>query len=187
MVFDSFEQADQHPLVQYGDVIMKSYEDIPRQWTSLELPDLISSLEMGEIDLEENWLKRHGRAVWARMLARSERPPTDPALICELITRDRKLSIKERKMADTKTSKKPKGDAPTPRKKLYAGDLKITLLADKEDKPYGKKNNPKRAGTASADRFEFYKNGMTIDQYVAAGGKYADIKNDVEHNFISVK
>lgn len=45
--------------------------------------------------------------------------------------------------------------------------------------------NPKR-GTA-AERFALYKNGMTIGDYVAAGGKRADINWDVKMGFIEVK
>lgn len=187
LLFDSFEDADTHPLVQYGDVIMSSPEDIPRQWTPLELPSLVASLEMGEVDLEGDWVRRHGRAIWARMIARASAPTEDPAEICSLVVRDRKLSIKERQMSD-KNKKPAEKKEGTPRAaKKYTGEMKITLLTDKDDKPYGPKNNPKREGSKSADRFALYKNGMTVDQFVAAGGLYADVVYDVDKKFISVK
>lgn len=59
-----------------------------------------------------------------------------------------------------------------------AGDAKIKLLVEKG-------TNPKR-GTA-AERFALYKNGMTVDEYIAAGGKRADVNWDVGQGFIEVK
>jgi hypothetical protein len=57
-----------------------------------------------------------------------------------------------------------------------AGTAKIKILV---------KENPKRA--AAAERFDLYKNGMTVDEYIAAGGKRADVNWDVAQKFIEVK
>ena len=62
------------------------------------------------------------------------------------------------------------------RKSAFSDDMKITVVA---------KENPKRA--KAAERFALYKNGMTIGEYVKAGGTMADIRWDVKQNFISVK
>lgn len=62
------------------------------------------------------------------------------------------------------------------RKSAFSDGMKITVLA---------KENPKRA--KAAERFALYKNGMTIGDYVAAGGTMADVRWDVKQNFISVK
>lgn len=43
----------------------------------------------------------------------------------------------------------------------------------------------KKRGKA-AERFALYKVGMTVDEYVAAGGSRADISYDVKHNFITL-
>jgi hypothetical protein len=56
------------------------------------------------------------------------------------------------------------------------GDAKIKVIV---------KENPKRA--AAADRFALYKNGMTVDEYLEAGGKRADVNWDVAQGFIEVK
>lgn len=79
----------------------------------------------------------------------------------------------------------PKGDGNPKRK--YAGDLKITLLTDKDGKPYGPNNNPKREGSKTAKNFALYENGMTIDGFIAKGGTYAEVVWDVDKGFISVK
>lgn len=67
---------------------------------------------------------------------------------------------------------KPKG---TPK---FEMDKVITLLTEV---------NPKRPGSASATRFAAYKTGLTVAQFVAAGGTVADVKWDTAHGFISIK
>lgn len=62
------------------------------------------------------------------------------------------------------------------RKSAFSDDMKITVVA---------KENPKRA--KAAERFALYKNGMTVGEYVRAGGTMADVRWDVKQNFISVK
>ncbi len=57
-----------------------------------------------------------------------------------------------------------------------SGDAKIKVLAAE---------NPKRGG--AAERFALYKNGMTVDEYLTAGGKRADVNWDVKMGFIEVK
>lgn len=46
--------------------------------------------------------------------------------------------------------------------------------------------NPKRKNTLAHKRFELYKTGMTIKDYVAAGGRTGDIKYDVIAGFICI-
>jgi len=60
----------------------------------------------------------------------------------------------------------------------FSGDAKITLL---------RKDNPKRPGTATHGRYKFYKTGMTVSQFIAAGGKSVDLPWDQERGFISIK
>lgn len=47
-------------------------------------------------------------------------------------------------------------------------------------------SNPKRKNTLSHKRFELYKTGMTIADYVKAGGRTGDINYDVIAGFITV-
>jgi hypothetical protein len=53
----------------------------------------------------------------------------------------------------------------------------ITLLAE---------NNPKRQNTLAYDRFDLYKSGMTVAEYLEQGGRSGDINHDVEMGFISL-
>jgi hypothetical protein len=45
-------------------------------------------------------------------------------------------------------------------------------------------DNPKRVGSAARERFTLYRSGMTVGQFLAAGGLRADISWDVDHGFI---
>ncbi len=47
--------------------------------------------------------------------------------------------------------------------------------------------NPKRPGSASYDRFELYRVGMTVNEALAAGVRRADIKYDSERSFITLE
>ena len=55
---------------------------------------------------------------------------------------------------------------------------KITLLV---------KENPKREGTASHQRFALYKSGMTVGEFCTKGGTMGDVKWDADHGYISIK
>ena len=48
------------------------------------------------------------------------------------------------------------------------------------------KDNPKRPGSASFDRFALYKQGMTVDEYLKAGGQRSDLRWDSDRNFIKI-
>jgi hypothetical protein len=78
-----------------------------------------------------------------------------------------KPETKSNAKANTKPEGKPKGE-----------HALITLLT---------KENPKRPGSSCYTRFTYYKTGMTVEAYLAAGGTRADIAWDVDHGFISLK
>lgn len=77
--------------------------------------------------------------------------------------------------------------APEPRKVGgYSRKAKISLGADKEGKPYGKTNNPKRSGSSAAKVFEVYRSGMTIQAAIDAGIPTANILWDKDKGFITI-
>lgn len=185
LLFDTFEEADEHPLVQYGDVIMTHPAAFLEQWTRLELPRLLESLELGHLPMDREGLLRSKDVIWARMRGRSKRPPEDPAVICDTVVRDRKLTKIERskRVTDTatKTETTPK---PAANQRRYRGDAKVTLLTDKDGKPYGPNNNPKRPGSKTHERFKLYKNGKTVEELLADGAVYSDFKYDEDKGFV---
>ena len=46
--------------------------------------------------------------------------------------------------------------------------------------------NPKRAGSASFDRFELYKTAKTTDEFLAKGGRTGDLRYDEAAGFIEL-
>lgn len=216
-LFGSHAEADEHPLVQYGDVICEGPGSIEKNWNYLDLPDLLRTLgdeafrayflrEVNSIG-KTNWtrvLDLHRRRVWAMMLGLCSSPPDDPATICNLVRQDRRISLKEKRPmakeatavnADTKntaataTGETAEKKAPVRpvREPKFSGDMKITLLADENGAVYGKDHNPKRAGSKSAERFALYTNGMTVDQALAAGISRADMDHDTGRKYISIR
>ena len=55
---------------------------------------------------------------------------------------------------------------------------KITVLAA---------SNPKRAGCAAYDRYALYRDGLTQEEFLAAGGTTPDLAYDTKHGFIAVE
>lgn len=72
------------------------------------------------------------------------------------------------------------------RKLPWADDAKITFLNDAEGKPYGRSNNPKRAGSKSAERFALLRSGITVAGALAAGFTVADLHWDTDHKYIEI-
>lgn len=89
----------------------------------------------------------------------------------------KKAAPAEGKKSAAPTKKNAPAESTGPgRKSAFNDSMKITVLV---------KENPKRA--KAAERFALYKNGLTIGEYIAAGGTLADIRWDVKQSFISVK
>ncbi len=78
----------------------------------------------------------------------------------------------------TKSATQPKGEAtPATKPRTALPEGRIKVLA---------KENPKRVGSASRERFSLYRNGMSVTEFLKAGGSRADIRWDIKHGFIEV-
>lgn len=76
--------------------------------------------------------------------------------------------------------KAPKAEAAAPavpREPKVPLESKITWLV---------KENPKRAGSASFERFEAYKGSKTVEAFLEAGGTRADLAHDTAKEYIAV-
>jgi len=152
--------------------------------------------------------ERHARLCeqgWRMLEARAKAPPVQPARICEMVVTDRRQrdewhrreATRRTTMTETtKTTATPAAAttakapvaAPAPKTThgKFALTAKITMGKNAEGKPYGRDNNPKRAGSASADAFALYKDGMTVEQLAKAGVSPADLAWNVEKGFVKV-
>lgn len=75
----------------------------------------------------------------------------------------------------SKTDTKTAPDKPKGRRVKHSDDLVITMLVEE---------NPKRKGSRARGEFAFYKNGMTVAEYLKAGGSRASLIWDENHKFI---
>lgn len=75
--------------------------------------------------------------------------------------------------------KKLPSAAPGPNSKH--GDKKLYRCAE------WKKTNPRREGTHGHKSFSLIKDGMTHEQYIAAGGRNNDLQWDIDHGYVEVK
>jgi len=200
---ESFEEADTHPLIQYGDAKMCGPQDILRQYNTLELPRLVGMTgDSVLIQDYDQYVPRRSDApvgrvrsaaegyadrIW-RALLRAARPvPTDPAEICRIVVMDRK-TIKEVKMTDQDTAGQVEGQVKEkkvrePKPDTFPLTGTIHLLQDKEGNQYhGTDRNPKRPGTKAHEAFAKYQDGMSVQQFVDAVGNkteaFAHLKND---------
>ena len=75
-------------------------------------------------------------------------------------------------------SKKAKNTATNgKRHRKFKDDQKITLLVE---------GNPRRKGSATYKIFSYYKDGMTVGQFLEKGGRLVDVAADVQRKHIKV-
>lgn len=84
-----------------------------------------------------------------------------------------KKAAKDAKVAEAKAAK-PAGNGRMPR--IDQNEV-VTLLV---------KGNPKREGSEAYGRFAFYKDGMTVGEFIKAGGTMADVVWDLGHRLIAL-
>lgn len=90
-------------------------------------------------------------------------------------TKGDKASLEAKKSGNGSAAKKIKESVDSAER--APGNRKLKLLT---------KGNPKRAGSASYNRFEFYRNAKTVQAFLDAGGTLADVKYDSGKGYIEV-
>lgn len=93
--------------------------------------------------------------------------------------------MSEEAAATTEASAEKKS-RPIPKDPKFSETSVIKLLADKDGKPYGAENNPKKAGTATHGRFAKYVDGMTVKAALEAGLTRGDLSYDKDKKFIDI-
>lgn len=217
-LFPDVHTAERHPLRQFGDAMFSNVWEAFDEFRIRELPALlmrvgkdgISATVSSRIDemtaqgktdrlIRDALISTMDLEIWNALVSAASEPPTDPAVVFELVQSDRDKGVKSRnttmaakKEAAVKEAKAPKAPKEVKEKVYGANKHKasavITLGKDKEGKDYGPKNNPKREGSASAVRFALYKNGMTIQKALDAGVSSGDINfdSDAKRGFITI-
>jgi hypothetical protein len=78
------------------------------------------------------------------------------------------------------------GGTPSAPKEQWLAEAKTAKVLGTDQIKIHVTSNPKKAGSASAERFAHYKDGMTADDFIAAGGLREDLAWDRKKNFISI-
>lgn len=199
-----------HALYTPGDVVCSSEEHVLSRWGQHDLPMVAeltqSEAVVGFVREREAQLRvttpsdraaaearaETARRIWPALLAIAQEPPSEDEKLAAELLRARRMATKERVMTDknaTTTAAAGKAADKTPKEKTVAGypaTSKLKFGADKEGKPYGKDNNPKRPGTATHTRFAGYRDGMTIAQALETGLTEADVAHDLKKGFVKV-
>lgn len=104
-LFSSRREADEHPLIQYGDAILTGPGDIERQYTNLEIPLLCEQLQRKELanefrikirDLDgrirHTYKEQLLEYLWVLLTGKAVKPPTDPTEVFNLVIEDRRVT-----------------------------------------------------------------------------------------------
>ncbi len=209
--FDSVEAAGDHPLTQLGDAMLRSAEDVRHCFSLAEMGRLFGELgderRRQEVAVyagnrpSDREVAEFSEMLWRTLTERAQRPPADPAIICRMVVEDRRAvrasgaryrlpptqrtTTMEAAETTTETAEpKAKKARPIPRAPKHAGTSVITFGKDKEGKPYGADNNPKKVGSASYDRFLRYTAGQTVEDAFKSGILKKDLNYDVAKGFI---
>ena len=85
-----------------------------------------------------------------------------------------------------KTVPAPKAEPKSAPKKEEVAEKTIGRKRDNQKIKLLSATNPKRAGSASFDRFELYKTCKTTDEFLAKGGRTGDLRYDEAAGFIEL-
>lgn len=121
-------------------------------------------------------VKRMAAEVTAKAPAEFDHSPKTEAEVAKQNAKTDAIMVAQHGTTEPVKVAVPK--AKTPKKEPVADKRVITLLV---------KENPKRPGSKAHARFELYKNGMTVEQFLAAGGTLSDVAWNIAHKFIEVK
>ena len=98
------------------------------------------------------------------------------------------LNIAQKPKVAAKVETKPAVAKPKAKKVMDPKDFKGTYKYDRDAKiQVVVAKNPKREGSGGYKRFGLYKTGMTIRDFLIAGGKTIDLDWDRERGFIATE
>lgn len=80
------------------------------------------------------------------------------------------------------------GPIPTPPGKTeeVVGTVRIAIAAD-DRVMYDVQPNPKRLGTGAWHRYNFYREGLSVQEFYRLGGRHSDIRHDSRHGHIKLR
>lgn len=200
----SVGSAGDHPITQFGDPILSTARSLGQTLSLAELSALATAIDdtktarelAGPLVAESEHARKAAiERLWDALVQHSPPPPTDPREVVDIIVADRRRTrvtgvrvrrTEEMTEADTSATVEPKKPRPIPKDPKYSETSVIKMLADKDGKPYGADNNPKKVGTATHGRFALYADGLTVKEALEKGLTRSDLSYDAEKKFIEI-
>lgn len=198
---ESWEEALENPLIQYGDLIIRDKKHFLRAYTQRMLIKFVPGL--GDEGLsaalcaskKEDWertMSLYSDQLWNRVEESAKNVPTDPVEVLKLIRENRRRDMTEAATAEkaAKAEPKEKKEKVPAAPRGISDDAKITFGTDADGKKYGPENNPKRAGSKAHEVFSKYKEGMTFGKFAEAvgdrGTANTNARYDADKGFIVI-
>lgn len=207
--FRSRGDAYLNVLVQYGDALLTSAEDVLSEYNhsdwpaiyriatgALPPPELLARIQSSDWRVRRNAMRDTAQTIWGGLLAKAKSPPSDFQQVCELVARARRtdhMAAKknasgektEAKTADATEAKKAPAE-PKFRGPKGAGPNDTIHFGAKDGKSYGPDNCPKRPGSNAAKMWALYTDGMTVKSALDAGISSEDIAWNIDKGFITL-
>jgi len=198
--FPSLRMARLHPIPQLDDVYATAPDNLLEQYGKGHVNELLRFAEGRDrarlVDAFETW--RNGGSLsqaaklllWEKVTEAAAVPPTDPTDIVSIIKEDR-LFREDRVLRSFGTEERSSTTAQqrTTRKESKMAEARRRINENRVITVVGKADgggNPKRPNSKAAERFEFYKDGMTVKEAKEAGLLAVDITYDYDHGYISL-
>lgn len=195
--FESDRVAFVHPVVQYGDAIIREASDLPDLYNRIEWPKLMrlagvtNQLLLDAIDHLSLIEERAARVdssprIWGALMALAKDPPDTLPDIAAMVAADRtftdkkenpRMAIENTNEAE-KVTRKSTGD--------FAPDTVIHYGADKEGVPWSAERSPYKLDSKRSERWAKVRDGMTVQEVVDAGLPASKIGDMVERGFITL-
>lgn len=128
--FESVTEARRHPLIQWGDPVMKDCGDVFHQYTLHEFPrflarfvstsliervtDTTKRLESQGIVkriIADKLYDEFGQDIWTALVSAAREVPADPDVVIDLVQSDRDKILKETTVAKKETNTPAAGEA----------------------------------------------------------------------------
>lgn len=199
--FENEDVAFLHPVVQYGDAIIRKSDDLPDLYNRIEWHRLMTLagyenklLVEGMVHLSVLEIKaakeQSSRQIWDLLERKAVEPPSDLAGITAMVVADRRaVDLKEQKKMTAETTeqtvaKKSTGDF-DPNSIIHFGTPDA-----KEGEPapaaWGPTNCPYRADSKRSGRWAKLRHGMTVQEAVENGQSVKNISDMTQRGFIKL-
>lgn len=179
VAFDNKRDASLHPVVQYGDPVLDSSDQLVDTYATYEWARLVSlaGLNLIEVSDSANLLsateakmmkRRTCGAIWDGLVRISRPPPDTFEGVMAMVKEDRTQAVTEGTV--TMTIETTTAPAPTSRRGSgpHTNPAAIIRICSNDKGTFGPENDPYTKDTGRWKRFHALKDGMTVAEALKA-------------------